>query len=803
MSRELRNETSCNSECNCDGGISRRDLLRWTGAGTLAWGLSQWPAMAGPFDASDFEKLVPADKKLSPDWVKSLFERGTPTVYRDNELDLIGMPVGGICAGQLYLGGDGRLWHWDIFNLRIGTGSEHYASPLRPASPLDQGFAVRVNRTVRPLDRRGFADVRFRGEYPIAQVEYRDPELPVTVTLEAFSPFIPLNEEDSSLPATVMRFTVKNTSESTAEVELAGWLENAVCLYTAKPDAGVRRNRVARTPSAVRLDCSATEPKQPTPKPVRADVVFENWDRDTYESWSVAGTAFGTGPILKSKIPEYQGDVGGPGKRVANSHATAPGRDVGEKDNQTGSLTSRSFTIERNYIKFWVGGGNHAGNTCLNLLVDDQVADTVTGPNNNRMRIADFDVRHLQGKQARLQIVDSQAGPWGNIGVGEIVFSDKPAEVEGKFEERHDFGTMVLALLDPQPDDRGVASLPNDTIPAGLFSSSPENDDVEDPFGRPLRGGLARKQKLAPGEEATVTFLIAWHFPNDRIDGVRDTGRYYAVRFKNAAEVADYVARNFTSLHQQTRLWRDTWYESTLPYWFLDRTFLNTSILATSTCHRFASGRFYGWEGVGCCAGTCTHVWQYAQAVARLFPSLERDLRERTDFGIAFEASDRHHPVPRRRGLSGGGWPGGLRAAFLPRTPDVTRRPVLATQLGEDQEGNPVSDRQRRGREWYPGKQPTQHAGRRLVRTGSVAEWNLHRRPCAPRKRWLAKWGMSHSHRRAGRSRRRASNTSSVNSSTASISSTNPIPNIWMPSIRVRAVRSIKCLVSRGPGRLA
>ena len=131
--------------------------------------------------------------------------------------------------------------------------------------------------------------------------------------------------------------------------------------------------------------------------------------------------------------------------------------------------------------------------------------------------------------------------------------------------------------------------------------------------------------------------MLAWHFPNDRIEGVRDTGRHYATRFKNAAEVVDYVAGHFASLHQQTRLWRDTWYDSTLPYWFLDRTFLNTSILATSTCHRFASGRFYGWEGVGCCPGTCTHVWQYAQAVARLFPALERDLRERTDFGIAFD----------------------------------------------------------------------------------------------------------------------------------------------------------------------
>jgi uncharacterized protein (DUF608 family) len=118
---------------------------------------------------------------------------------------------------------------------------------------------------------------------------------------------------------------------------------------------------------------------------------------------------------------------------------------------------------------------------------------------------------------------------------------------------------------------------------------------------------------------------------------LKDNGRYYATRFPSAAAVAEHVAAHFASLHARTQLWYDTWYDSTLPYWFLDRTMLNTSSLASSTAHRFATGRFWGWEGVGCCEGTCTHVWHYAHAAARLFPDLERDVRNRTDFGIAIE----------------------------------------------------------------------------------------------------------------------------------------------------------------------
>jgi non-lysosomal glucosylceramidase len=600
---------------------SRRKFLKRAGfAGALAF--LPLPAMAGPFTREDFQNLVPVDKKLSPAWVKSLFERGEPEILRGGRLKFVGMPVGGIGAGQIYLGGDGRLWHWDIFNQTSGTGSEHYARPLIPASPLTQKFSLTIGADTRALDRAGFSGISFRGEYPIGIVEYADPAVPLAVRLEAFSPFIPLNTDDSSLPVTILQFTLRNTSAAPVDATLSGELENGVCLNSRWAD-GVLRNRIVRETGLTTLLCSAEKAVLlPTH---RLDIVFEDWEKVTYDGWKVEGAAFGGGPVKKSEVPAYQGDVGGDTAHVVNSHSSAPGDSIAEKDKAVGKLTSREFTIERRFITFWIGGGRARSGSRLGLtlFVDGKPVKTASGRDNNQMTLDQFEVGAFAGKTARLEILDDATEGWGNTGVGKIVFADQIPNV-GPLEELADFGTMSLSLLGESADEASA--------------------DATAPFADKLSGSLGRKLTLAPGESARVTFVLAWHFPNLSLGGpLRKAGRHYATKFPSAHAAAQYVGNQFDRLAGDTRLWRDTWHDSTLPFWFLDRTFLNTSILATSTCHRLANGRFYGWEGVGCCPGTCGHVYHYAHAVARLFPELERGTREKVDFGLALQPDGAIH----------------------------------------------------------------------------------------------------------------------------------------------------------------
>ena len=505
--------------------------------------------MAGPFDdVNEYWKVIPHDKRLDANWIRSLFDRGEKEVYSDpRALKQIGMPVGGLFTGTVYLAGDGRLWLWDIFNRdqegiapRVGKQTHelrgkvrplntreglNYISPAVLESPFDQGFTLQVQGKMRSLDGTGFGQVVFDGRYPTGKVTYRDEACPVEVELGAFSPFIPLNLDDSSLPAVVMSFTLTNRSDEAIAATLSGHLANPICLDSGKEMPGQRHNRIVREPGLSALVCSAA-PK--ALKSQRPDILFEDFEKENYQGWTVEGEAFGKSPIAKGQVPQYQGDLGGEGQRVVNSHASAPGDSIGGKDGKTGKLISESFTIRRKFINLHVGGGSHQGKTCVNVVVDGNVIASVTGRDHNRMQRQSISVERFEGKTAQLEIVDNESGSWGNIGVDKIVFSDSPT-ASGKLTDRPDFGTMTLMLL----GDASVAT-------ASTEVSEPTNA-AAGTLSDPLVGRISRELRLQPGESATVTFALTWHLPNfySRGCGNQLVGHHYATRFDSAIAVAD------------------------------------------------------------------------------------------------------------------------------------------------------------------------------------------------------------------------------------------------------------------------
>ena len=479
--------------------IKRRDFLKQTSIFTAGLLVMQMDTIAS--------SLVPVELgtgnissavNTDPDWIKSLYQRGTVTTYlkSKNELKYIGMPVGGINCGTVYLGGDGRLWLWDIFNknqegiepkviewnkgngeqmkLRSRDGAA-YVFPATEIHPLEQGFAIKIIYKGKTITKRfhqeDWAEIKFEATYPVAVIHYTDPDFPLEIKLTAFSPFIPLDEDNSNIPVTIQSFEIKNTGKEIVEFEINGWLENAA-------------NKFSATAS-------------------------------------------------------------GDGKR-------------------------ENTVIHKN---------NHVS-----------------------------------------------------------VFSTFNPSDKTRFTEAGDTGSLCLSFIGKNAVGLSSYNLP---FSAASFTSKELREDKSTVnANEKLIAGIAVTEKLAPGKTVKKEFAISWHFSNvgKRID-VPDarTGHYYLNKFSDALAVSDYVADRYSFLGSQTKLWKDTWYNSTLPWWFMERTFSNISALATTTSHRFKTGRSWAWEGVGACEGNCTHVWHYAQATGRIFPGIERDNRQRVDLGIALQ----------------------------------------------------------------------------------------------------------------------------------------------------------------------
>ena len=212
-------------------------------------------------------------------------------------------------------------------------------------------------------------------------------------------------------------------------------------------------------------------------------------------------------------------------------------------------------------------------------------------------------------------------------------------------------------------------------------------------------GSILFEGSLAPGASRTYPIVIAWHFPNCylQVGGVHSAGTsepqgvagchtlpsgspplwrpFYASIWNDAREVAAYVADNYADLRARTKAFKDALFASSLPPYVLDAISANLAILKSPTVLRLENGDIWGWEGcfpdAGCCHGSCTHVWNYAQAFPHLFPKLERSLRElelvrsmNEEGHVTFRSALPEGPVPHDFHAASDGQLGGILKVF-------------------------------------------------------------------------------------------------------------------------------------------
>jgi len=452
--------------------LDRRRFLKLGLASGAAAGFGGWlrPASALAYGAqgSLYRSLVPegatpAAKGIDSGWLASLRlrEPAEPVFTRAaNQLRYIGMPLGGFGCGTLYLGGDGRLWLWDVWH-KGGVGirprsrtyqhpngtsasqncqnGANYFAPIDvwatspPADekpfPFDQGFALRTVRdgaeAVHKLDRTGFSDISFRGSYPLARVNYADAACPLAGDYTPHPVFSPLNPPDSALPATVMEYTLHNPGSSPVAATVLGWLQNPVLLDSGLPAGMARSNRIRSGTGCAFLECRA-DGTAALPFALASDyTAFASFEGTDYGAWTATGSAFGPGPVAVPP-PTHPStdlkDVRGVGNKFVNSYLAA-----GNSDTPTGTLTSPAFTIAKGWLHFLLGGGAVSGIRVRLLDAGDssELRSTSNTTNASTMKWRAWDVRDLAGRSVKIVVEDLSSGPWGQLGFDHVCFSDQ------------------------------------------------------------------------------------------------------------------------------------------------------------------------------------------------------------------------------------------------------------------------------------------------------------------------------------------------------------------------------------------
>ena len=323
----------------------------------------------------------------------------------------------------------------------------------------------------------------------------------------------------------------------------------------------------------------------------------------------------------------------------------------------------------------------------LRLIVDGKPVRSASGTDNERLRAHNWRVDDLAGKKAHLEIVDAASGPWGHINIDQIEMRDTPmGDAIADVREQPDYGTMGLALVEGA-DQLASGSLPAVICPVVLFdegklaTEGPDGTTIGAEAPRCAGQDVETGTRPGSGRDVRRDLVSAQH------DHARPEGRKPLCQ-----SVSQCLCRGRLRDGQPGSTGRETPGCGTtpttirrLPYWLLDRLHSTVGNLATTTCQWWANGRFWAWEGCGCCHGTCGHVWNYEHAMARLFPRAGTNRARNAGFCCRRRFRSQETGEIRFRGEGWGIWAGDSQGGYVLKAyrehQTLARRSVSETQL--------------------------------------------------------------------------------------------------------------------------
>lgn len=577
-----------------------------------------------------------------------------PVAYSGRNLGRISFPVGGLGTGAYFVEGNGA-----IGSLSVRHRMEFFNEPrcFAAVTVLGEGGAPNTARVLegpvpewkyfnRPGAARGyefrtyglprFRECAFTARFPFAEIRLADRDVPVTARLTAWSPFVPGDMDASGLPAGALEYAITNPSGRPVKAVFSfssynvlggggsiGPVPGGFVCYSgtgagrAGGDAfaffadspGVRVNhtwfrggwwdpiqiawedvrqaRMIENPPTLGRETGATLSLPLDLAPGETKTVVLN------TCWYVPESGQRYGSAAASSVPAFgRAPSSGTGRLQQTVSGFLGGKLVntydGTLDAGVGTLTSPLFTVGARYLSFLCGGGSDVENTAVQLIDENgRVVASSTGEQTERLSWRSHDISAWKGRKLAVRIVDNATGGWGHILADHFILSDAA------------LGELLAA------------------------------------DGRTLKPGAPRHTVLQDFEKGYGDWAVRSPAPDPaaKAAGGPDTYRpWYASIYGSVLDVAKAWREKAPALRARSRAFADAVYSQSLPQCAVDAVTANLAILKSPTLLRQHDGRLWGWEGCndegGSCVGTCSHVWNYAQALSHLFPAGERSFRD-------------------------------------------------------------------------------------------------------------------------------------------------------------------------------
>ena len=592
--------------------------------------------------------------------------------YAGRNLNRVAFPIGGMGAGMFCLEGTGAISHMSV---RHAMEFNHEPSAFAAICVLGEKESDNLARVVegpvpdwkyfgRPGTGNGgagttyglprFREAEFLARFPFATVRLRDASMPLDAEITGWSPFTPPDPDPSSLPVGALEYRFHNRTGKALRAVFSfntrnfmgkgpiGAIDGGFALYAAGGEEQAKAGALAVFVDGdkpivdhcwfrggwwdaltlawhnVQSGKPLANPPQPGEAPgatlavpfslapgqektIRLLVCWHVPTSKLQVGGRSGGQAFKGGPSHGSAKQGQQPVSGFLGRGLVNTFD--PGGDGAQ-----GMLVSPEFPISKRFLHFLVGGGSHEGLTCVKALVDGKVIESVGGKNTEQLAWASVDLGKHAGKRGQIQIVDQHAGAWGHILADQFVLSNEP-----------------IAALRVGSENAILADAQRVVVLAD-FEGKGFGDWKALAPPKPPAACACSGDACCPAS-APETY-VPW----------------YATRFANLGEVAAHWREHYAEYRRLSGVFRDAFYDSSLAPEVIEAVAANLTILKSPTVLRQHDGRLWCWEGCsdssGCCAGSCTHVWNYAQALCHLFPALERSLRL-TEFGESQDSAGR------------------------------------------------------------------------------------------------------------------------------------------------------------------